>query len=81
MNTNEILEAAAKQPTETLIGSLLMLEQVTTLSQAERLVKSVVSDVIEERHNLADAMDEIYADLDYTGTYTDALIAALAKHS
>lgn len=69
--------AAAARDTDTLIGALLILEQAGTHSEEERLTRAAISDVIEERHGLTDALDVIYADEDYAGTYTEAILAAL----
>ena len=75
----EILKAAAaERDTETLIGALIMLDAKGNLDEAERLTAAAISDVVETRHNLTAAMDAIYEDVSYEGTYTEALIAALA---
>ena len=80
MTTNEILKnKAAERDTDTLIGALLILEAKGNLSADERMVKAATSDAITERHSLDDLMDEIFMDDEFTGTYTDALLVALAK--
>lgn len=79
MTTTQTLTAkAAEQTTEVLMGALLIMDKATALTEAERLTRATISDVIETRHNLTAAMDAIYADDDFTGTYTEALMVALA---
>lgn len=80
MNTNEILKAAAaKQTTDQLLTACDLIDAQATTTPDERMVRAAMADAIEERHNLADAMDTIYGDLEFEGTYTDALRLALAK--
>jgi hypothetical protein len=79
--TNPLKTAAAKQTTDILLGALVILEKVAAPSVEERMTKAAISDVITERHDLDDLMDEIYMDDDYAGTYTDAIFEALARVS
>lgn len=69
----------ARQSTEILFQSLDVLEALDNPTADHRLTKAVISDEIEARFNLGDAMDEIYMDDNYRGTYTDALRQAMAK--
>jgi hypothetical protein len=86
MNTNTVTAIAAlktiatEQPTDTLMGTLLLLDAKGqgNLGEAERLVQGITSDVITERHGLNDAMDAILLNEDFEGTYTDALLICLA---
>lgn len=80
LTAEQKLEAKIEaQTTVQLFAALDMLEgQVTGhfnagLSQEERLVKAKISDVIERRHNLNDAMEQIFMSDDWRGTYTEAL--------
>lgn len=73
--------AAAKLTTAQLLDACDLIEAKATTTSDERLVRAAMSDVIEERHDLAEAMDAIYADVDYDGTYTAALRAALATQA
>lgn len=80
MNSNQILKAtAAKSDTNTLIGALLLLDAKGDLNNEERMVQAATADVITEREGINDAMDEVFMDLDFTGTYTDAILICLAK--
>ena len=74
------LEAKIKaQTTVQLFAALDMLEGKVTgyynqgLSQEERLVKAKISDVVEQRHSLTEATEEIFMADDWQGTYTEAL--------
>lgn len=80
MNTNQVLKsAAAKHDTETLIGALLILEAKNSLTNEERMVKAATSDVITERHDIDGAMEEVFMNMGFTGTYTDAILICLAR--
>lgn len=51
------------------------------LNQYEMMVKVAACTAIEDRHDLSDALDELYADdSDFTGTYVDALKRAMRQH-
>lgn len=39
----------------------------------ERMVHAMIADTIEARHGLEAAMEAIFEDIDYAGSYTDAL--------
>lgn len=79
MTATETLKAkAATQSTDTLMGALVILDAKDTRDEQERMVYAAMADVIEERHGLTDAMDTIYGDESYIGTYADALLIALA---
>jgi hypothetical protein len=41
--------------------------------EEQRLVHAMISDVIETRHDLSAAMDAIFLDENYAGSYSDAL--------
>jgi hypothetical protein len=72
------LEAAiAAKPTDVLLCSHGMLEAKANPLPEERLTMALIADCIEARHNLTDAMNEIFGDLDYTGTYHEALLMAM----
>jgi hypothetical protein len=81
METTKNLKAlAAKQSTDTLLAACALLDAQETTDAAERMTRAAMADVIEERHNLGDAMDAIF-DENFSGTYTEALVLALAKVS
>lgn len=61
------------QTTDQLFAILDIMEAKAKRTSDERMIKAAVSDTIEARHNLEDAMDRIYMDDDFEGTYTDAL--------
>ena len=52
---------AVRQPTATLCGSLLMLEAKPKLDEAERLTRSVLIEVICNRHPEANAAFDAWA--------------------
>lgn len=80
MNSNQNLKAAAaNHSTDVLIGALLLLDAKGNLSNEERMVQAATADVVTEREGINDAMDEVFMDLDFTGTYTDAILICLAK--
>jgi hypothetical protein len=81
MNTNQVLKVeAAKQSTDTLLGALLLLDAKSSLTNEERMVQAATSEAISERHNLDALLETIFVeDLDFEGTYTDAIFEALAR--
>lgn len=76
---NAIAAHAAKFDTATLLGGLYILEAKGSLTEAERMAKAATSDVITNRHDIDEMMDEVFMDLDFTGTYTDAIEICLAR--
>lgn len=79
MNTTALKTAAATQDTDTLIGALLILDAKANLTNEERMVHAATADVITDRHDINDAMEEVFMDLDFEGTYTDAILICLAR--
>ena len=81
MDTEALKATTATQSTDVLLGALLLLDMKgqANLTEAERLVQGITSDVITERHNLNDTLDEILFDEEFEGTYTDAIMICLAK--
>lgn len=80
MNTNETLKAtAANQSTNTLLGALLLLDAKGNLTNEERMVWAATADVITEREGINDAMETVFMDDEFTGTYTDAILICLAQ--
>jgi hypothetical protein len=79
MTTTEILKsAAAKMSTEVLISSIEILE-ATPQDEAGRAACAAMSDVLVDRFNLSDKVEGIFfEDLDFTGTYFDAIKQAMA---
>lgn len=61
------------QTTDQLFAILDVMEAKAKRTPDERMIKASVSDAIEARHNLEAAMDKIYMDDNFEGTYTDAL--------
>ena len=53
-----------------------MLER-PELTEDQRLIKAAIASVIEERYGLGPKMDAIYGDLDFNGTYNEALRMAM----
>jgi hypothetical protein len=54
-----------------------MLEAEANPLPEERLTMALIADCIEVRHNLNDAMNAIFEDEDYIGTYHEALLMAM----
>lgn len=80
MNSNQNLKAAAaNHSTDVLIGALLLLDAKGNLNNEERMVAAATADVITEREGINDAMETVFMDDDFTGTYTDAILICLAK--
>lgn len=80
MNTTQTLRTAvAHKTTEELFAILDALDAKASKDEAERAISAAVSDTIEARYGLGDKLEAIYADLDYEGTYTEALRAAMAR--
>ena len=79
MTTNALKTAANAHSTSTLIGALLLLDAKDSLDEAERMTYAVTADVITEREGINDAMDEVFMDLDFEGTYADAILICLEK--
>ena len=74
--------------TEELFDMLHILEAEKTIlpsglrnhaDPAKRMTEAAIADTIEERHNLTEHMERIFMDMEYAGTYTDALTEALAE--
>lgn len=73
------LEAAiAAQSTATLLAAHVAIETQAVKDEAERLTAALIADCVEARHNLSDAMNAIFEDDDFEGTYHEALLIALA---
>jgi hypothetical protein len=64
--------------TATLLAAHGTLEAKADKLPEERLTAALIADCIEARHNLGDAMNAIFEDEDYAGTYHEALLMALA---
>jgi hypothetical protein len=71
---------AAERTTDQLMAALHHLEGQGQLGAEHRMVKACMSDVVEERHQLTEAMDALYG-TDYAGTYTEALTLCLAAQA
>ena len=74
--------------TEQLFDMLDILESEKTVgahgirnhpAPEKRMIEAMVADTIEIRHGLEAAMEEIFMDIEYSGTYTDALRQSLAR--
>lgn len=66
--------------TEQLLSDLAVLEgqMVGFGTEEQRIVAAVISDTIEARHDLGDAMEAIFMDEEWFGTYGEALTLAYA---
>lgn len=77
MNAKEkMVKAIESRTTEQLFSDLEELDRRRVngvlVKEEERLVSAMISDAIENRHHLTEALDAIFTD-DYAGSYTDAL--------
>ena len=65
--------------TEQLFSDLAVLESQTVGygTEEQRLVAAIISDTIETRHNLTPALEAIFDDEEWFGTYNEALRMAL----
>lgn len=89
MNAKDRLQAKVEARTTAQLFEMLdMLDamRVTTpggalilATQEERIAAAAISDTIEAREGLAESMDRIFDNIDYTGTYTEALRQAMAE--
>lgn len=64
-STEQLFSDLAELDSRRVNGALPLDEQ--------RIVHAMISDAIETRHNLTDAMDVIFSDENYAGSYSDAL--------
>lgn len=48
-------------------------------TEEERITAAAISDVIEHREGLEDSMNRIFENIDYAGTYTEALRQAMSE--
>lgn len=73
----------AAQTTPRLLEILVIMNDSEKAGErhdpAERMTFAAICDEIERRLELSDAMEGIYMDLDYTGTYGDAMIQAIQQ--
>ncbi|GGJ58602.1 hypothetical protein [Glutamicibacter ardleyensis] len=69
---------AAEQTTEQLFACMLLLDQQMEGfgTPEQRMVYASMADTIEERHGLNEAMETIFMDINYSGTYREALEVA-----
>jgi hypothetical protein len=86
MNAKDKMQAMIQaRSTEQLFSDLEELDSRRNAEgflplEEQRLVHAMIADAIEARHGLQDAMDAIFEDLDYAGSYADALrLAYVAK--
>lgn len=79
MNAKDKLnDKVAQQSTEQLFACMVLLDQQMEGfgTPEQRMVYALMADTIETRHNLNDAMEVIFMDINYTGTYREALEVA-----
>ncbi|CPT96717.1 hypothetical protein PP633_06205 [Mycobacteroides abscessus] len=69
--------AIGARTTAQLLSYLAHLETMTVTPET-RLVGALIADTITEREGIDDALDEVFADQTFNGTYLDAIRAALA---
>ena len=84
MNTAQIRKMAtdkrAAKSTAELFAVLDLIDAKPVKDETDRWSSGLVSDIIEARYDLGSEMEAIYVDdLDYEGTYTDALRLAMQR--
>ena len=80
MNTETIATAAvANMETAQLMLMHGLLEDLAVRTEEDKIMRAAIAETIEERHNLTAALEAICEDVDFEGTYHDALVAALAQ--
>lgn len=69
----------ANLDTKTTDELLVMHGQVEAprMSHDDRLIAAMIADTITNRLNLGPALDAIYDDVDYEGTYHEAILKAM----
>jgi hypothetical protein len=67
------------QTTDQLLAVLAELDRKAKKTEEERLVAAAVSDVITTREGIDAELDAIFADVEYDGTYYEAILIALAR--
>lgn len=78
MSASEKLQAAINaRTTPQLLSYLAHLETMTRTSET-RLLGALIADTITEREGIDDALDKVFADETFNGTYLDAIRLALA---
>lgn len=80
MSAIEILKAAAEpRSTQQLLACLRLMDaQPGSKSHEERMVYAAMADVVTEREGIDEAMDAVFGDLEFVGTYADAIAQCLA---
>jgi len=73
----------AAQTTPRLLEILVIMNDSEKAGEkhdsAERMTFAAICDELERRLELTDAMEDIFMDLDYTGTYGDAMLEAIKR--
>lgn len=79
MTTNEIATAAvADIDSAQLVLMHGLIEAQAERTEEDKIMKAAIAETLEARHNLTAALDAICEDVDFDGTYHDALTKALA---
>ena len=73
----KLADRIAAMSTDQLLAGHGHIAKMDRPDKHHRLVSAMISDEIETRLGLTDALDEIFSDVDYAGTYHDALLAAI----
>lgn len=74
-----LINATKAKSTRQLLDAHKTLRQMPDQqqTQATRLTAATIARVLEDRHGLTEALDAVYADESYTGTYHDAILTAM----
>ena len=75
--TTAILAKIAPVSTNDLLFHHKTAEDMNTTDDMQRLVQSIMADELTRRLDINPEMDTIFEDLDYEGTYHEAIVIAI----
>ncbi|WP_100523079.1 hypothetical protein [Mycobacteroides abscessus] len=75
--SDKLQAAVNTRTTPQLLSYMAHLETMTATSET-RLLGALIADTITEREGIDDALNKVFADETFNGTYLDAIRAALA---
>ncbi|MBN7559806.1 Uncharacterised protein [Mycobacteroides abscessus subsp. massiliense] len=78
MSASEKLQAAINAHTTAQLLSYLAHLETMASTPETRLLGAMIADTITEREGIDDALDEVFSDETFNGTYLDAVRTALA---
>lgn len=78
-----LMDLTRQESTASLVAVVRMLDELVTAlpagdeRAAHMVARAAAYDVLTERHDLDQLIDGTFSDLEFTGTYTDAVLSAL----